>query len=218
MYVNDQHDQRGARREYAAVPLRRANLAQNPLDQFAHWLQAALDSGAKDATAMALATVGAAGTPSVRIVLLKHFDERGYCWYSDYQSRKGADLAVNARASAAFYWRDFDRQVRISGRVEKLPAKTSEDYFASRPVESRFAAAASVQSAPISDRQVLEDAVAGLRALHPDGAPPRPDRWGGYRLCADEYEFWQGREGRLHDRFRFLRRDGGGWFVERLQP
>ena len=116
---------------------------------FARWLQAATDSGAKDATAMALATVGPDGSPSVRIVLLKHFDGRGFCWYSDDRSRKGAELVENPRASAVFYWRDFDRQVRISGTVEKLAAETSEAYFLSRPEESRYAAAASVQSAPV---------------------------------------------------------------------
>ena len=216
--MNDEYDQRGARREYSLEPLRRSNLAADPLDQFARWLQAAVEGGAKDATAMALATAGRDGAPSVRIVLLKHFDARGLCWYSDYRSRKGADLAENARASAVFYWRDFDRQVRISGPIEMLPAAESEDYFHTRPEDSRFAAAASVQSAPISDRAALERAVAQLRRQHADGAPPRPAEWGGYRLCPREYEFWQGREGRLHDRFVFARSSSGGWDVRRLQP
>ena len=216
--MTDEYDQRGRRREYGSRALRRSDLAADPLEQFAVWLQAAADSGAKDATAMALATVGPDGSPSVRIVLLKHFDSRGLCWYSDDRSRKGAELAGNPRASVVFYWRDFDRQVRVSGSVEKLSAASSQEYFESRPEESRFAAAASVQSARISDRMSLERAVAELRARHPEGKPPRPAQWGGYRLCPDEYEFWQGRSGRLHDRFLYVPAGGGQWDVRRLQP
>ena len=216
--MTDEYDQRGRRREYGARALRRVDLAADPVEQFAGWLGAATDSGVKDATAMALATVGADGSPSVRIVLLKHFDERGYCWYSDDLSRKGVELAGNPRASVVFYWRDFDRQVRISGVVGKLPGETSEAYFRSRPLESRFAAAASVQSEPVGDRAGLERAVAELRARFPDGGPPRPARWGGYRLCPDEYEFWQGRSGRLHDRFLYVPAGDGEWEVRRLQP
>ena len=215
--MNDEYDQRRARREYGATALRRSDLAANPLDQFTRWLRAATGLGIKDATAMALATVGKNATPSVRIVLLKHFDAQGYCWYSDYQSRKGGELAENARASALFYWREFDRQVRITGRVEKLSAEISEKYFQSRPEESRFAAAASVQSAPVPDRKTLERAVAELRARHVGGAPPRPARWGGYRLRPEEYEFWQGRAGRLHDRFLYVGQ-AGEWVARRLQP
>ena len=198
--------------------LRRADLAADPLDEFRHWLEAATDSGIEDATAMALATAGEQGAPSVRIVLLKHFDARGYCFYSDYRSRKGAELARNSCASAVFYWRELDRQVRISGHIEKLPAQTSEAYFDSRPEESRLAAAASAQSAPVRDREALELAMAELRARHPGAAPPRPAQWGGYRLCPEEYEFWQGRKGRLHDRFVFVRSGENGWKVQRLQP
>ena len=216
--MTDHYDQRGRRREYGSRALRRSDLAAEPVEQFARWLQAATDSDVKDATAMALATTGRDGAPSVRIVLLKHFDARGFCWYSDDRSRKGADLAANPRASAVFYWRDFDRQVRIAGVVEKLPQETSEQYFQSRPEESRFAAAASVQSAPVSDRASLERAVAELRARHPEGRPPRPAQWGGYRLCPDGYEFWQGRSGRLHDRFLYVPDGEGQWEVRRLQP
>ena len=216
--MTEETDWRGQRREYGTRALRRPDLAADPLEQFAQWLQVAVDSGAKDATAMALATVGAGGSPSVRIVLLKHFDARGFCWYSDGRSRKGAELAGNPRASVVFYWRDFDRQVRISGLVEKLPGAESEQYFQSRPEASRFAAAASVQSAPVGGRPALERAVAALRARFPDGRPPRPAQWGGYRLRPDEYEFWQGRAGRLHDRFRYVPAGDGLWDVRRLQP
>ena len=216
--MNDEYDQRGARREYVAEPLRRSNLAADPLEQFARWLQAASESGARDATAMALATSGRDGAPSVRIVLLKHFDAGGFCWYSDDRSRNGAELAENSRASAAFYWRDFDRQVRISGRVEKLSAEASEQYFQSRPEESRFAAAASVQSAPVDGRETLERSVTELRRRYPGGTVPRPAQWGGYRLRPIEYEFWQGRAGRLHDRFLYVRTGDGPWDARRLQP
>ena len=215
--VHDNYDQRRARREYGTTALRRSDLATDPLDQFTRWLREATDSGIRDATAMALATVGNNGAPSVRIVLLKHFDAGGYCWYTDYRSRKGIELARNTCASAVFYWRELDRQVRITGPVEKLAAEISEKYFQSRPRQSRFAAAASVQSAPVPGRETLERAVAELRARLVGGAPPRPAWWGGYRLCPDEYEFWQGREGRLHDRFLFVRQ-AEQWLVRRLQP
>ena len=158
---------------------------------------------------MALATAGADGAPSVRIVLLKHFDANGLCWYTDYRSLKGVELAENPAASVLFHWRERDRQVRISGPVQRLSAAESQAYFESRPADSRYASAASVQSAPVANRQALEQAVQALRQAHaPDGVP-RPPEWGGYRLRPVEYEFWQGREGRLHDRFRYRKDDAG---------
>ena len=167
---------------------------------------------------MALATAGAGGAPSVRIVLLKHFDAHGLCWYTDYRSQKGVELADNPAASVLFHWRERDRQVRISGAVRRLSAAESEAYFASRPADSRYAAAASVQSAPVASRDALEQAVRALRQSHAPDAVPRPPEWGGYRLHPVEYEFWQGREGRLHDRFRYRRSESGGWDIVRLQP
>lgn len=211
------HDQRDNRREYAAPALRRSNLAADPLVQFQRWLADALDAGLADATAMALATADGAGVPSVRIVLLKHFDTSGFCWYTDYRSRKSRDLADNPHASALFHWRELHRQVRLTGTVERLDAAAADAYFHSRPEQSRLSAAASVQSAPVADRATLEQRVAELRRRFPEGRVPRPEAWGGFRLMPEEYEFWQGREGRLHDRFRFSRR-GEGWQVERLQP
>ena len=211
-------DQRGQRREYQAAALSRSNLAADPLAQFAAWLEQAAASGLKDPTAMALATVSANGEPSLRTVLLKHFDADGFCWYTDYRSRKGKELAGNRNAALLFHWREWDRQVRISGTVERLPAAQSDAYFQSRPPESRFAAAASVQSAPVQDRATLERALAALRRRHSKDAPPRPPQWGGYRLRPSEYEFWQGREGRLHDRFAFRRKGSDSWTVTRLQP
>lgn len=210
-------DQRQTRREYLSPPLRRANLAADPLLQFQQWFSDALAADAEDVTAMALATASSDAAPSVRIVLLKHFDEHGFCWYTDYRSHKGSDLAENPRASCVFHWRELHRQVRITGGVAKLDAASATAYFASRPQDSRFSAAASQQSAPVDRRETLEARVAELRSRYDDGAVPKPPQWGGYRLLPEVYEFWQGREGRLHDRFRFSR-EAEGWRVERLQP
>jgi pyridoxamine 5'-phosphate oxidase len=210
-------DQRHTRRDYVSAPLRRGTLAMDPIAQFQQWFSEAIDAAVEDVTAMALATATRDGEPSVRIVLLKHFDDDGFCWYTDYRSRKGVELAVNPRASCLFHWGQLHRQVRISGAVEKLDVDAADAYFASRPLDSRYSAAASQQSAPIANRELLEARVADLRSRYPDGSVPRPPQWGGYRLRPDTYEFWQGREGRLHDRFRFtLAADG--WQVDRLQP
>jgi pyridoxamine 5'-phosphate oxidase len=139
------------------------------------------------------------------------------CWYTDYRSQKGRELAHNPQASCLFHWRELDRQVRISGSVEELDDAAAAAYFDSRPADSRFSAAASCQSAPVESRETLETRVADLRRQFADGRVPRPAQWGGYRLIPRSYEFWQGREGRLHDRFRFARVDGA-WVAQRLQP
>lgn len=210
-------DHREERREYAASTLSRADLPVDPFDLFGAWLSEAMATGAADATAMALATASAAAEPSVRIVLLKEHGPDGFVWFTDYGSQKGQELAENPRASLAFYWAAFSRQVRISGEVSQVAAAESRDYFASRPEDSRFSAAASDQSQPIGGREMLEARVAELRAEHPDGDVPMPEGWGGYRLAPASIEFWQGREGRLHDRFRYTR-SGRTWTVLRLQP
>lgn len=218
MQVSSSGDQRSRRREYGTATLKRVDLAADPLRQFAAWLDDAVAHGAVDATAMALATAGAGGMPSVRIVLLKHFDANGLCWYTDYRSLKGTELAENPFASALFYWREQDRQVRITGSVERLSVAESAAYFESRPSDSRYAAAASVQSAPVANREALEQTVQALRQAHAPDALPRPPDWGGYRLHPVEYEFWQGRLGRLHDRFSYRMRGSGLWDIVRLQP
>jgi len=215
--VTDEGDHRDARREYDATTLSRAALPDDPLELFGRWLGQASDAGAKDATAMALATVSADGTPSVRIVLLKEYSAEGFVWYTDYGSQKGLELASSPIASVVFYWRDFDRQARLTGPVSKVDPAVSRAYFQSRPVESRYSAAASRQSQPVASREVLEERVAALTAQHPDGDVPIPADWGGYCLDPSAIEFWQGREGRLHDRFRYSR-SGDGWLIERLQP
>ena len=222
--MSDQGDHHSARREYDVASLARSTLPADPLILFGAWLAQALDAGAKDATAMALATADRSAVPAVRIVLLKDHSAAGFTWFTDYGSQKGQDIEHNPVASAVFYWRDFDRQVRISGPVARLDEKTSRAYFDSRPVDSRFSAAASNQSQPVADRVTLEERVAALRARYPTDDVPMPENWGGYRLQPQRIEFWQGREGRLHDRFLYTRIDSregdssADWHVERLQP
>ena len=150
-------------------------------------------------------------------MLLKEFGQDGFVWYTDYRSQKGTELDENPVAAAVFYWRDFDHQVRVTGPVGKVTAQTSDEYFRSRPAESRFSAAASEQSQPVADRRTLEERVEALRDRYPDDDVPMPTGWGGYCLKPTCIEFWQGREGRLHDRFRY-QRDGEGWQIHRLQP
>lgn len=205
------------RREYQAKSLGRADLQQDPVDQFSRWLEEAREALPDDATSMTLATADADGTPSARIVLLKHFDAEGFCWYTDYRSRKGRELAANPRAELLFYWPALERQVRITGTVERLPEAFGETYFNERPVGSRLSAAASHQSAVIASRALLDERVEQLRSACPDGRIPKPQDWGGYRLRPLRFEFWQGRASRLHDRFSF-RLEDGRWIVERLQP
>ena len=210
-------DRRDVRRDYEHGELRRAHLAADPVEQFARWLDAAVHAELIDATAMTLATADAAGYPSARIVLLKHYGADGFVWYTGYGSQKGLELAVNPQASLLFYWREFERQVRISGRVAKIDPAESQTYFDSRPLDSRVAAAISDQSKPIDDRSQLQAKYDELLAKAQNGAVAMPQDWGGYRLVPELFEFWQGRVGRLHDRFRYSK-DGADWRIERLQP
>ena len=210
------------RRDYTADTLRRADLDDTPVGQFTRWLADARAKKILDATAMTVATADASGQPHARVVLLKHFDEAGFVWYTYQESDKARQLAENSRAAILFYWCALERQVRIEGAVERLDPADADEYFYSRPEGSRFSAAASVQSAPVADRGVLERRVAELRERHPDGNVPRPPAWGGYRLVPTRFEFWQGRADRLHDRFVFAGgpegEGGGGWQVLRISP
>ena len=188
----------------------------DPLQQFALWLQQALDAHLPEPNAMTLATVGANGRPSTRIVLIKGLDARGIVWYTNYDSRKGRELAIHPFAALQFHWVELERVVRIEGRVEKVTAEESDAYFASRPLDSRIGAWASPQSQVIASRALLVANAAKFGALYLLN-PPRPPHWGGLRLIPDAWEFWQGRKSRLHDRLRH-RLDGAQWVRERLAP
>ncbi|HUO86733.1 MAG TPA: pyridoxamine 5'-phosphate oxidase [Thermoanaerobaculia bacterium] len=211
-------DVHGIRRDYVYGGLDEADAADDPHEQFRRWFEAAVEAGVPDVNAMALATADAEGAPSCRVVLLKGFDERGWVFFTHYDSRKGRELEARPRAALVFYWSPMDRQVLLAGRVRKVSAEESDAYFATRPPGSRLAAAASPQSQPIPDRASLEARVAELEREHPEGDVPRPADWGGYRLLADEVEFWQGRPNRLHDRLHYLRTPEGVWTRERLAP
>jgi pyridoxamine 5'-phosphate oxidase len=188
------------------------HVADDPLDQFRRWHA---EAGEDDR--MALATAAPGGAPSVRMVLLKGAGDDGFLFFTGYGSRKGGELDANPRAALLFHWPELGRQVRIEGSVERVSAQESDDYFATRPRGAQLAAAASRQGRVLANRAQLDEAVAELAREHEGGDVPRPEHWGGYRLRPEIYEFWQHRDDRLHDRLRY-RRDGGGWFLERLAP
>jgi pyridoxamine 5'-phosphate oxidase len=205
------------RREYTREALAEADVDADPVVQFGRWFEQAEQAGLLEPTAMTLATATLDGRPSARMVLLRGFDERGFCFYTNHESRKGVELAANPRAALVFWWGELERQVRIEGPVAPTSRAESEAYFHSRPPGSQLSAAASPQSRVIQDRAVLERRVAELATGSADGQVPLPDFWGGYRLTHEVVEFWQGRPNRLHDRLRY-RRAGDGWKVERLAP
>ena len=205
------------RREYAREGLRRRDLAADPVEQFLKWLGEAKAAYPSDFTTMVLATADRTGRPSARVVLLKACDERGFVFYSNYGSRKGRELEENPRASLVFYWRDFDRQVRVEGRVEKVAREETEIYFRSRPLGARIGAWASRQSEVIARREELERVVREAEERFGESVPC-PEDWGGYRVVPDEIELWQGRENRLHDRFRYRKDPAGAWTIDRLSP
>ena len=205
------------RREYTRAALAEADLDADPVVQFGRWFEQAEQPSLLEPTAMTLATATLDGRPSARMVLLRGFDERGFCFYTNYESRKGAELAANPRAALVFWWDKLERQVRIEGPVAPTSRAESEAYFHSRPPGSQLSAAASPQSRVIDGRAVLERRVAELATGLPDGELPLPNFWGGYRLAHEVVEFWQGRPNRLHDRLRY-RRAGEGWKIERLAP
>ena len=205
------------RREYDFSSLTRKQLNEDPIEQMKFWLEQAKQAELKDATCMTLATTDNKGMPDARIVLLKQLDETGLSWYTNYASTKGKQLVDNPQACLLFYWRDVERQVKIQGHVEKLSSKDAEEYFHSRPLASQLSAAASNQSQTIDSRQALEDKLEQLKNINSEHVE-RPENWGGYRLVPESFEFWQGRENRLHDRFTYTLNQAGEWVITRLQP
>jgi pyridoxamine 5'-phosphate oxidase len=205
------------RREYTREALAEADVDADPVVQFGRWFEQAEQAGLLEPTAMTLATATPDGRPSARMVLLRGFDERGFCFYTNHESRKGVELAANPRAALVFWWGELERQVRIEGPVAPTSRAESEAYFHSRPPGSQLSAAASPQSRVIADRAALERRVAELATGAADDQVPLPEFWGGYRLTHEVVEFWQGRPDRLHDRLRY-RRAGDGWKIERLAP
>ncbi|MGU7772198.1 pyridoxamine 5'-phosphate oxidase [Burkholderia sp. MR1-5-21] len=204
---------------YSRASLDEADATPNPFAQFDRWFKEALAAKLPEPNTMTLATVGENGRPSARIVLIKGVDERGFVFFTNYESRKGHDLAANPYAALLFYWIELERQVRIEGRIEKTTDEESDRYFASRPIGSRIGAWASEQSAVIDSRATLEAREKEISARYGDD-PPRPPHWGGYRLVPDSLEFWQGRPSRLHDRLLYTRDAAAqhGWTISRLSP
>jgi pyridoxamine 5'-phosphate oxidase len=194
------------------------DVPRQPLTLFGQWLQAAVDARLPEPSAMTLATAALDGSPSARMVLLRGFDERGLVFYTNYQSRKAAELDANPKAALVLFWALLHRQIRVEGTVEKISAEESDVYFQSRRRSSRLGAIASPQSAVIPGRHMLDDRLAELVELYADGEVPRPAHWGGYRVVPAVFEFWQGRDSRLHDRLRYRPREGGAWLIERLAP
>lgn len=205
------------RKDYSRASLTEADVDPDPIRQFSTWFRQALDAGVPEANAMSVATVGADGRPSSRILLIKDVDSEGFTWFTNYASRKGRELGAQPHAALLFHWVELERQVRIEGRVEKLPDAQSDAYFQSRPLQSRLGALASAQSEPIASREALEQRYAEAEAIYGE-QPVRPAHWGGYRLVPDRIEFWQGRPSRLHDRILYTRGADGAWRRERLQP
>lgn len=205
------------RKEYSLAGLSEADAGDDPFALFHRWFNQAVAAELTDPNAMILATCTPNGLPSARAVLLKALDDRGFTFFTNYDSRKGHEMAANPHVALVFLWHQLERQVRVEGIVEKVSAAESDEYYAKRPLGSRLGAWASPQSAVIPNREFLEKAHAELMAKYPDGNPPRPPNWGGYRVIPEVIEFWQGRPSRLHDRIRFTRTPTG-WKRERLAP
>ncbi len=206
------------RKEYTVASLIEADAGDDPFVLFGTWFHAAISAKLPEPNAMTLATATPAGVPSARIVLLKLFDHTGFCFATNYDSRKGKELEANPRCTLVFYWAELERQIRIEGVAERTTVAESDHYFASRPRGSRLGAIASPQSQVIADRIVLARRVADLEDQYPGDDIPRPAHWGGYRVVPRVIEFWQGRPNRLHDRLRYIKSDTNVWIRERLAP
>ncbi|MGA9772660.1 MAG: pyridoxamine 5'-phosphate oxidase [Blastocatellia bacterium] len=204
--------------EHQLPELIESRIDRDPIKQFAKWFGQAEAAGLKLPNSMTLATATKEGEPSARVVLLKGFDGDGFVFFTNYESRKGRELAENPRAALVFYWTELDRQVRITGSIEKVSRTESESYFHTRPVDSQLSAWASNQSRVISSREVLEEKMRELMVEYEGGEVPLPPHWGGYRLAPASIEFWQNRPGRLHDRLRYNLQQNGEWLIERLSP
>ncbi len=205
------------RREYLKGGLQRENLAADPVEQFTVWFDQARKMDIVDPTAMILATVDPTGKPSQRTVLLKYYDNSGYVFFTNYESRKALEISNNPKVSLLFVWLELERQIMITGSAKKISAAESAKYFMSRPKDSQVAAWVSSQSHSLSSRQILLQKFAEMKKKIGEGKVPLPSFWGGYKVVPEEYEFWQGRKNRLHDRFHYLP-SGDDWTIERLAP
>ena len=219
LVIHDQfHDFFLRRMTDPSQPLRERDVDPDPVAQFAKWFDQAASAGVSQPEAVALATATTDGAPSVRMVLVKRADHHGFVFFTNYESRKGGELAANPRAALLFHWEPFGRQVRIEGPVVRTTREESEAYAHSRARGSQLSAAASPQSAVVERREILEERVAALDQQYAGAEVPVPDHWGGFRLTPETFEFWQHRDNRLHDRLRYRRAPGGGWQIERLAP
>jgi pyridoxamine 5'-phosphate oxidase len=206
------------RKDYSLFNLREDEVDPDAIRQFERWFDKATKAGVPEPDAMTLATATPDGRPSARIVLLRGLDDRGFGFFTNYDSRKGRELDANPFAALVFFWQEIERQVRVEGRVQRLSADESDHYFQSRPASSRIGAWASPQSEVIKSRESLENRCRELEKGFEDGAIPRPSNWGGFRLVPETIEFWQGRPSRLHDRLRYTRHAQSKWLIERLAP
>jgi pyridoxamine 5'-phosphate oxidase len=206
------------RKDYAQSALNESDVHANPIEQFKRWFEQASKAELPEPNAMSISTVSAEGKPSSRVVLLKGYDEKGFVFFTNYESRKGRDIIHNPNVSLLFFWPELERQIRIEGKAEKIEVSESMSYFFSRPEGSQLGAWASLQSAVIDSRMVLEKKWSELKDRFQGKEIPFPSFWGGFRVAPDSIEFWQGRRSRLHDRIHYVRTDAEKWTIQRLSP